>query len=216
MALASPIANHDTPAIENIVVKIGGASLFRPNIDIASMEAAIRPGPTRRVFVLFGGGDTIESMRTLHARFPRLDPVALHWRCIRLLDATWEVACELLPDHSPVADWETLIRSATAHGATSDGAKSYLVRAGAFYSETASEDLPEAWLPRVGWETTTDALSWLLAKVVQAPTLRLAKQCKCNPDWSVHEAHDAGIIDSELARLATADSDPIRIEWFQL
>ncbi len=199
--------------MQSVVIKIGGASLFSDDVGLEAIRRTVRPIESETRFVLIGGGDTIESMRTLHALYPTLDPVAIHWRCIRLLDSTWEVACELLPECCPISEVEELDQSISSHSADS-----YLVRPSAYYAEALLPDIPATWQPKMSWETTTDALAWLLAKRVGASFLRIAKRIDCDLTTSLQQAAQSGIIDTELARLVEADPDreQLLIETFKL
>lgn len=196
---AAPRIANDTPvAPRRGVLKIGGATLFTTSSWPETIETIQHQ--VDQLFVLVGGGDTVESMRRACELYPTLDPVAMHWRCVQLLDATWEVACELLPKATPISDWNSL-QSALATSRNS----LYLVRVGAYYQSAPNPSIPEAWLPRHGWETTTDALGWLLCKLTGAQRLWLIKQCDCEGIASLQAAAQTGIIDPELARLAAQD-----------
>jgi aspartokinase-like uncharacterized kinase len=180
------------------VLKIGGATLFTAPWWPARIESFQHQ--VDQLFVLVGGGDTVESMRRACELYPTLDPVAMHWRCVQLLDATWEVACELLPNATPISDWNELqFALASLHKGL------FLVRVGAYYQSGTNPAIPESWLPRHGWETTTDALGWLLCKLTGAQRLWLIKQCDCDGIASLQGAAQQGIIDPELARLAAQD-----------
>ena len=187
---------------ENIVVKIGGASLFGGSGFLNSMHEMVHGEPRRRVFVLLGGGETVESMRSLHDRFPQLDPEQMHWRCVRLLDATWEIGCELFPKAIRVEDWDDLTNQAL-HGPLE---ATYLVRASAFYSPQILSRIPREWRPAHDWDTTTDALSWVLSKLIGAAELRIAKRCPVDSQMTIARAARLGMIDSELVRLVGLSS----------
>jgi hypothetical protein len=182
---------------ENIVIKVGGASLFGGPRLVEQIRKAITPESNQRVFVIFGGGDTIESMRSLHTLYPHLDSVAMHWRCIRLLDATWEVACELFRDGLPTETWDNVQRA-------TDGpfGRFHLVRVSAFYSRESLSQIPSTIQPSQDWSTTSDVLSWLLAMRIGAAELRIAKRCFIDSSICIHDAAAAGMIDPELARLS--------------
>jgi aspartokinase-like uncharacterized kinase len=190
---------------ENIVVKIGGATLFGESTFVESMRAMLQNATRQRLFVLLGGGETVESMRALHARYPQLDTESMHWRCVRLLDATWEIGCELFPELTPIATRAQLQQA-------KDGTmqETFLVRPAAFYSPESLADIPEPWRPAHDWNTTTDTISWLLAKWIKASELKIVKCCLVDSSTSLLTAARSGIIDPELARLALADQAPDR------
>lgn len=200
--------------LENIVIKIGGATLFGGASFLESMRAIASCEPQRRKFVLLGGGETVESMRSLHALFPQLASESMHWRCVRLLDATWEIGCELFPGVIGIATWDDLMGQAQ-HGPL--GA-TYLVRASAFYSPQSLSGIPQELRPVHDWETTTDALSWVLAKLIGATEVRIAKRCPVEPDMTVTQAAQLGMIDSELARLvrSTQTDGPLQVRFIHL
>jgi len=206
------LPNESHGSLGCVVVKLGGATLFERDMRWEALLACLYPRQSERVYVVVGGGETVESMRTLHEIYPSLDPIAMHWRCVGLMDATWQIACELSPCAHPIADWEELQRSlkTSASGL-------HFVRVGAFYAEHLCDRIPQAWLPRMGWEATSDALSWLLAKLISATQLRLAKRCEIDPAWSLHHAAERGIVDSDLARLVAADPqrESLVIEYFR-
>lgn len=202
---ATRIADDTPLAPRRGVLKIGGATLFTTPSWPARIESFQHQAD--QLFVLVGGGDTVESMRRACELYPTLDPVAMHWRCVQLLDATWEVACELLPNATPITDWNGL---QSALEPSKSGL--FLVRVGAYYHSAAHPDIPENWLPHHGWETTTDALGWLLCKLTGARRLWLIKQCDCEGIASLQRAAQQGIIDSELARLAAQDNGSDAVE----
>ncbi|MEI8213938.1 MAG: hypothetical protein WCI02_17440 [Planctomycetota bacterium] len=209
MVLADSANSSPGNDASKAVLKIGGATLFS-NVSWESLIEPLRgTNPTSSIYGIVGGGDTVDSMRALQKMYPQLSTEEMHWRCIRLLDATWEIACELLPRAIPIATMSELQRSLSPRQPSV-----YLVRISAFYSPEAIVDLPSHWLPKVGWETTTDALAWLLAKITSADRVWIVKQCDCQSIPSLHDAALRGIIDPELARLANVDNDghSIRIE----
>jgi aspartokinase-like uncharacterized kinase len=187
---------------ENIVVKIGGASLFGGSGFLNSMHEMVHGEPRRRVFVLFGGGETVESMRSLHDRFPQLNPEQMHWRCVRLLDATWEIGCELFPGAVGITDWDDLMTEAVG----GQPGSIYLVCASAFYSPAVLSRIPQELRPAHDWNTTTDALSWVLSKLIGAAELRIAKRCPVDSQMTIARAARSGMIDSELVRLVGLSS----------
>jgi 5-(aminomethyl)-3-furanmethanol phosphate kinase len=190
------------------VLKLGGATLFSDNGIVPLLRDFASQPNVQACFVIVGGGDTIESMRRLHTLYPALDDEAMHWRCVQLLDATWEIARELAPDCHAIESMGDLLRASEA-----GMPGMHLVRVGAYYHPEQLAHFPTHWLPRPGWQTTTDVLSWLLAKRIKADRLWLVKQCDCESVTSLHEARQRGIIDSELERLGSIDPDPLAIEF---
>jgi 5-(aminomethyl)-3-furanmethanol phosphate kinase len=190
------------------VVKVGGATLFSAHGIVPVLRELTSKTDIQSWYVIVGGGDTIESMRRLHRLYPTLNDEAMHWRCVELLDSTWQIALELAPRCQAIESMEELV-AASERGMPG----LHLVRVGAFYHPDQLVHLPHHWLPKPGWQTTTDVLAWLLAKRIHADRLLLVKQCDCESIASLHEARQLGIIDSELERLVSVDPDPITIEF---
>jgi aspartokinase-like uncharacterized kinase len=194
------------------VLKIGGASLFAPKTEFSNLLAHLRRehrSDLYRTFIILGGGDTVESMRTLHASFPNLDHQAMHWRCVRLLDATWEVASELIDFAIPIQNQfelqQTLLKPSP---------NTYLVNVGAFYSNSLSPTPPAQTdstplFPKDSWNTTTDALAWWLAYLINADQVVLVKKKACDSIHSLAQAAHEGIVDAEIARLHDAARYPL-------
>lgn len=186
--------------MNRIVVKIGGSLLFSAEGVRECVDAMVREFPHAQLNFIVGGGDTVESMRTLNRFYPELDGDAMHWRCVALLDATWEVLCELIPEAEGISNCEQL-RSHRFNESMLN-----VVRIGAYYSPDPMREMPHEQIPRVGWETTSDALAWLLARIISADAIVLVKMATVPPQWSIEEAAERGIIDSELARLVRTNT----------
>jgi hypothetical protein len=76
------------------VLKIGGSLLSQSDWP-SRLNHWLQTQPAGLYFTIVGGGEAIEAMRDLD-RIHTLDQTAMHWRCIDLLDATFDVAVELL------------------------------------------------------------------------------------------------------------------------
>lgn len=142
----------------------------------------------------------VEAMRQLD-KLHSLDAAAMHWRCIRLLEATFEIARELVPEFP-----ELLLREEVASlpepGSLLDR-RGYWVRIASFYRpEGTARPVPLALLPAEGWETTSDCLALLLAYQLQADRCVLFKSCPVAEVHSFEEAIDRAIVDRESARFA--------------
>jgi len=195
---------------ERVVIKVGGATLFHANGRMNELRLLLNRHSDSQIWLLTGGGDLIEAMRTVHRIYPSLDEEEIHWRCVELLDHTWAIAKELLPAHSISSRDELFER---AQECVTPGV--HWVRVQSFYSRANWLQIPACWLPSPNWSTTTDALAWLLAKMIHANRVLLMKQCECNPAWTLGEAACLGVVDRELARLAALNpgNDPI-VELF--
>ncbi len=196
-----------------IVLKIGGAALFGSSAFQDSIEQISQTYSSSKIFAIVGGGETIESLRSLHRQYPHLDQARMHWRCIKLLDTTWDVATELLPTWTPIRALSEL-----QVAQSSLGCGRYLVRVSCFYdaeSISLADNLDE--LPRLGWETTSDAIAWYLAKIIQADRIVITKSREIANPATLAGLAEQGIIDPELARLATLHgSTPSRIDFVNL
>ena len=203
--------------ISRHVIKLGGASLFSSEPSIQLFEGYFRECETRapfqrtssQHFVIVGGGDTVESMRTIHRLHPKLDLREMHWRCVDLLDTTWDIATTLFPSLKPITDRNELdqILASGEQGW-------YLVRVTSYYHRSQLEWIPEHFLPRENWDTTTDALAWLLAYKVHALELELIKKPVHEFDQSFDDAASQGLIDPEISRFAKADSPRVPFASF--
>jgi aspartokinase-like uncharacterized kinase len=195
-----------TPSTKTTVLKIGGASLFAPQSEFNRLIDYLKTDETllnSRVFLIVGGGETVESMRLLHGIYPQLDPIAMHWRCIELLDATWQVASELMDFCQRIPTTESLQQAFSSHTPSWN-----IVRPGAFYSPILAQQLPANISPDPSWETTTDALAWLLAILAQGDEVLLIKKANCSSIKSLAQAAACGIVDPEIHRLHQTTQHP--------
>jgi len=197
--------------LERIVVKIGGATLFHPDGFNADLAKLLSVYAHAQVWVIVGGGELVEAMRTVHQLVPELNEEQMHWRCVELLDHTWAIAKEIFPIGISIANREDLTRAL----AILDLPGVFWVRVQSYYSSVGFESLPNSWQPQLNWSTTTDSLAWLLGKIVEADRVVLFKQCECDPSWTLGRAAELGIIDKELSRLVDANPDrrPIIELW---
>jgi len=138
-------------------------------------------------------------MRTVHHLYPQLDPEEMHWRCIELLDHTWEIARQLFPVEVSVSSHQELMQFGERESEPRVG----WVRVQSFYSKSDCNSIPRQWLPRADWNSTTDALAWLLAKTVDASLVVLLKQCNSDENMPLRTAAELGLVDAEIARLAS-------------
>ncbi|WP_164100430.1 amino acid kinase family protein [Candidatus Laterigemmans baculatus] len=190
------------------VVKLGGSLLSNPRLT-AAVGAWLARQPAAQNLVVVGGGETVEAMRNLSRLFP-LDDVAMHWRCVRLLRATFEIFAELFPDWQPVAQCERLEELLKVSPRPGE----WLIAVDAFYSPGTHD----AGLP-VGWETTTDAIAAYLARLAAADELVLLKSCPIPAEGSPEDPKagslrrltEAGIVDRALATALPRDL-PLRVE----
>jgi 5-(aminomethyl)-3-furanmethanol phosphate kinase len=161
--------------------------------------------PPGEFFGIVGGGDVIEAMRKLD-RVHRLKQTAMHWRCIRLLDATLEIAAELMPD-AKILDSPVKLQSQAKVDHQRSGSRgqreTYWVRVSAFYhpgSQELSGSSTDLYRPSEGWDTTTDTLAMMLAHHIQADRIVLMKSCDVGHVDSIENAVNLGILDRECLR----------------
>ncbi len=187
--------------VERIVIKIGGATLFQQNGFEAEVRSLLSQNQNAQVWLLVGGGDLVEAMRTAHQIYPQLLDEDVHWQCIELLDHTWTIAKQIVPVEYSIASREDVERLMQIVDLPGVG----WVRVQSFYNRENYHQIPTGWLPKTDWNTTTDALAWLLGKIIDADRVILMKQCACDLAWTLSEAAHRGVIDSELARLVQAN-----------
>ena len=186
---------------ERLVIKIGGATLFQPNGFEIALRKLLSQNQNAQVWLVAGGGDLVESMRMVHQIYPKLDDEEMHWRCVELLDYTWSIAKEVFQSDCAVASREDLDRLSKLGRVPG----TCWVRVQSFYSRDNCGLLPELWLPKSDWGTTSDVLAWLLGMMIDADRVILMKKCECDPAWTIAEAAQRGVIDVELARLVNAN-----------
>lgn len=166
------------------VLKLGGSLLRQagwPN----QLEGWLSEQPGVAVnLLIIGGGEMINAMRELAGVHP-LDTAAMHWRCVRLLRATFQIAAELLPS------WQQIVttREFAQHFGRGDVRGNFLLAVDAFYHPQGELQLPE------NWDTTTDTIAAALAQRTRATELVLLKSCSVakQQDWS--ELASRGVVD---------------------
>ncbi len=187
--------------VERIVIKIGGATLFQRSGFETEVRSLLRQNQNAQVWLLVGGGDLVEAMRTANRIYPRLKVDEVHWQCIELLDHTWNIAKQIVPVEHSIASRQDLEQLRQIRNVPCVA----WVRVESFYDRENCLQTPIGWLPKTDWNTTTDALAWLLGKVIEADRVILMKQCECDSAWTLSEAAHRGVIDSELVRLSQAN-----------
>jgi aspartokinase-like uncharacterized kinase len=183
------------------VVKVGGSLLLRPHLteDLRNWFSAQPPAQT---LVIVGGGELIDAVRNLD-RLGQSDPATIHWRCVELLQTTFQFLRDWFPDWTSV-ETETQLRIRLQQG-FADVGQPILVAVDAFYSPGVEAKLP------MDWRTTTDAIAALLAMQSGSDELVLLKSCPVDRSQSIDELVSAGIID-EAFPLVAGGIRQIRIE----
>lgn len=183
--------------MHSVVVKIGGSILFSSNsLDRLIMDVTDQY-PDSSLFIVVGGGELVEAVRILHRLRPELDGERLHWKCVELLDTTWELACTIVPTAVPILTVSDL-HTALANPVPS----TYMVRVGCFYTEAIHSTLSEEVRPALNWNTTTDALAWLLAYTLGSDQLVIVKSCDIQENISLCQAARDEIVDGEIVNLS--------------
>lgn len=184
--------------LKKVVIKVGGATLFHPSGFQTQVQTLIDEFRDDQVYLIVGGGDLVEAMRTAHRIYPTLSQEEIHWNCVELLDMTWGIAKSVMPLDAAIYDHRDLMSFAAWNALP----KKCWVRVQSYYSRCRCEAIQPGWLPSSDWNTTTDVLAWLLGMTVQADRVVLMKQCACDAAWTMQEAAGLGVVDSELGRLA--------------
>ncbi|TWT83717.1 Amino acid kinase family protein [Planctomycetes bacterium CA13] len=187
------------------VIKIGGSLLLRKDLTrrMPRRIKEIAHGQPSQNVAIVGGGELVDAVRSLD-QCRSLDATQTHWRCIELLQHTFEIFHQWFPT------WHRIDSLQQLHGATDVGFvtdRPTLVNVNAFYNRENAFDLP------TDWRTTTDSLAALLAKQVDAAELVLLKSCEIDGSRSTTELASAGIIDTTLPKFNPVDWR-LRIEQF--
>ena len=187
-----------------LVIKLGGSVLYSDPNWMEKLKRTIELNRGKFISIIVGGGEIVEGVRSLHKLYPQLNHAALHWNCVSLLDATYEIAAQLLPLDGGIPDSNALdLWNQISHQPPPTADQQVMwVKVSAFYSMKLLIDIPMDWHPALDWNTTTDALAVLLALRWNASEVLLLKSCDISPHWSLQEAAQLGIVDSETPRLA--------------
>lgn len=185
--------------MRRIVLKLGGSLLHQADWCARLLNLVGELG-RHQYFLIVGGGDAIEAMRTLD-RTHSLDEIAMHWRCVEMLRHTTDVAWEIL-QRSNLNIPLTRINEADSFESVSTSASRrfelYLVDSTAFYSESKDGlNSKNVLTPKAGWRTTTDAIAIYCAALIAADQCILLKSCEVPDDLTIAAAVRQGILDEE-------------------
>ncbi len=182
------------------VVKLGGSLLRQQDLGRQFRDWRGSQADANRLLVVVGGGESIEAFRGLD-RLHQLDPIDMHWRCVRSLRYTSEIAQELLhrwiPSIELIETAEQLAHwvQCTAHTDPPERSCA-VVLADAYYTPTCNDVLAK------DWATTSDSIAALLARQVAADRLVLLKSCAV-PNLGLQQLADQGIVDAAFPQAAT-------------
>jgi aspartokinase-like uncharacterized kinase len=183
------------------VIKLGGSLLLFPQLPSALNAWLSRQRPAINVLIV-GGGECVEAMRELDALW-QLDPQAMHWRCVELLDATWQIAKELWPNWPTFgpdicreqADCQQLLNFIKNLSCAVDSSCALLVRVRSVYGNSCQQ------LP-FDWRTTTDSIAAYLANSLDAQELVLLKSTPHAFDSTAEHAAQMGWVDQAFPNYA--------------
>ena len=173
------------------VVKIGGSLLLRQDLPSQLNNWFSRQRPAENI-VIIGGGELIDAIRKLDKLRPG-NPVEVHWRCVKLLQTTFQIMCDWFPSWESVRTEEAFQRG--VNFGFSSG-KPTLIEVSAFYRKGDESGLP------LDWRTTTDAIAAALAIKSKANEVVLLKSCSVDPGLSVNEMAASGIVDEAMPMVA--------------
>lgn len=174
------------------VVKLGGSLLRQPDL-IERLERWLEARSGDENLVIVGGGQIVEAIRELDAIRPG-DQAETHWRCVRLLQTTFDIVADWFPHWRAIADGATLERC-SKQGFSRDAPT--LIAVSAFYRPSVAKELPE------DWRTTTDAISGWLSILVSADRLDLLKSCNVHPQADLASLSERGVVDEGILTIAS-------------
>mgnify|MGYP001815683409 FL=1 len=181
------------------VIKIGGSLLRRESL-VQAIDSWIATQSPAQNIAIVGGGELIDAVRRLDARF-HCDAAWVHWQCVALLQTTYQwLSCQLegWQLHATTSEFEQLQKT---DGTTVVG--NHFVAVDSFYHQGTQSPLP------LDWTTTTDAIAGWLSILTDADELVLLKSCDVDHAIPLAQLAEQGVIDRALPTLA-ADLGPVR------
>ena len=154
------------------VIKLGGSLLELPDLGPRLRRFVHQLNPPDCTLILVGGGAVVDAIRNYDNRW-KLDEVPCHWLCVHLLNSTARLLHLLMPEWPLIMHPQTLtqwLASASRTEKPNHNRLPAIVAPDSFYSPTANaHSLP------LSWETTSDSIAALLARITQADELILLK-----------------------------------------
>lgn len=189
------------------VVKLGGSLLTRPGL-VDELRSRLLGRPDATQLVIVGGGPIVDAVRAIDKVNPD-EPRRVHWRCIGLLQCTFEMVAGWFPEwvaiDVPIPDGgraetepNSSARFASVLGERLTVGATHLVSVRSFYGPGDRTPLPESW------DTTSDSLAAWLAVLADAERLSLWKSCDVSPSASLAELAAAGVVDPVFTRVASS------------
>lgn len=171
------------------VIKLGG-SLLESHDWAARLMHWLSLLPTGRTLLLVGGGPPVDAIRHLACLY-EYDLEFLHWLCIDALDISFRLVEQQL--HWPSLHGQNELQAWLNVPELTFG----LVHTQAFYRVDNYQQQPVA-LP-LNWDTTSDALAALLARLVCADELIVVKSLVVEEPYDWKALAEAGVVDKAFA-----------------
>jgi aspartokinase-like uncharacterized kinase len=175
------------------IVKVGGSLLGRGDFPDRFRDWYDRQ-PMAETLIVVGGGAVVDAIRQYDALRPG-DPESIHWLCVDLLDATFQLVRSWL-------DWPAILAPHQLQqgvATTFSVDRPTLVAVRSFYHRDAGELAHR--LP-ADWQTTTDSIAALLAVIANADEIVLLKSCRIDPAMNLGELAERGIVDRAFPAIA--------------
>ena len=190
------------------IIKIGGSMLLRDNLATA-VNDWLDAHPADQTMTIIGGGKLIDAVRELDQQH-KMPPQQTHWMCVDLLTATASFAADVFgwPLIKTEQEWKEMLQQGKAFPSLRMPALPTVITPAVFYNKSTS--VPDTRIPH-DWRTTTDSIAALMAIQVDADELVLLKSCPIDPQMSVVQLAEAGIVDEALPGVAK-ELRSIRIE----
>ena len=187
------------------IIKIGGSMLLRDNL-ASAVNQWLTAHPADQTMIIVGGGKLIDAVRELDQQHT-MPPQQTHWICVDLLTATACFAADVLawPLIKTEQEWKEILQLKKTF---SSSRLPTVITPAVFYNKSTS--VSDTQIPH-DWRTTTDSIAALLAHQVDADELVLLKSCPIDPQMSLVQLAEAGIVDEALPKVAR-EVRSIRIE----
>jgi aspartokinase-like uncharacterized kinase len=184
--------------MQRIVLKLGGSLLHQPDWS-QRLWKFIEAIGQHQYYLIVGGGDVVEAMRTLDATHG-LNEVKMHWRCVRMLEYTTDVAWEILQLSDRAMPLLRISNPDAFQQSIACNDRRFelnLVDATAFYNEYGKSKSHNIAAPKPGWNTTSDAIAIYCAAIMDADQCVLLKSCDIPGEMTILDAVQGGILDAE-------------------
>lgn len=195
-----PVPSHSLAFSEEnirvcVVLKVGGSLFDLPGLSNRLSQLVANQFSSQQVLVVTGGGRLVDAIRQYDAIHP-LDEASSHWLSVDLMHTTAALLQSMMPSWPLIETFSELQRFlgteqiSCYQSDASDGAiplnqthsRVAIVSPRAYYAKP-SDQLP------IGWNTTSDTISRLLACQVAAEELVLLKST--DPQHAIEPLLDA-------------------------